>query len=272
MSKTEKHEAGVVASTEAPVTADVLTGGLEAIGVRPGMVLMMHSSLSALGWLPGGVQLLLETLISYLGPEGTLVVPTQSGQLTDPATWQAPPVPEAWHETIRKGFPAFDPLTTPTRSMGVVPETLRRWPGAVRSSHPHTSFAAIGKDADTLMADHELTSPLGPGSPLQKLVEAGAHTLLLGTLFSENTCFHLAEHALENPPHRIDGAPMVIDGRKEWVTFEALDYEDGDFADCGADFVASGAVTEGKIGNATSYFFRTQSAVEFAVTWLRQHR
>lgn len=255
-----------------PVTRERLQEDFASLGVISGQVLMMHSSLKSIGWVPGGVQLVMEALLEVLGPEGTLMVPTHTTHLTDPATWAAPPAPKDWHETIRNGYPAFDPLTTQTRGMGVLCETARRWPGAVRSDHPHTSFCAIGPRAKDLMADHALASPMGTGSPLQKLYEADGSTLLLGVGFGNNTCFHLAEDFLDNPPRLIDGAPISQDGKQAWVKFDAIDYDDEGFVDCGAGFEKTGQVNRGKIGLADSLLFRTQNAVDFAKSWLRQNR
>lgn len=68
-----------------PVTVNDLVACLERLGARPGMILLVHCSLSPLGWVVGGEQAVLAALGRVLGQAGTLVMPTQSWQLCDPA-------------------------------------------------------------------------------------------------------------------------------------------------------------------------------------------
>ena len=111
-------ERDVVERTQVPGTVATLCTELEAIGVKPGMVLLVHSSLSALGWVCGGAVAVIHALLQTLGESGTLIMPSFTGGLTDPKNWQHPPVPEEWKDTIRAETPAFDLLRTPTRMMG----------------------------------------------------------------------------------------------------------------------------------------------------------
>jgi aminoglycoside 3-N-acetyltransferase len=272
MEKKIESERKLIEATKTPITRERMQEDFVALGLTSGMCLMMHSSLKSIGWVPGGAQLVIEALMEILGADGTLMTPVHSTHLTDPKTWEAPPVPEAWHETIRNGFPGFNPATTPSRGMGIISETLRKWPGAVRSNHPHTSFCAVGPLAQSLMADHALSSPMGKRSPLQKLVNAEGTTLLLGVGFGNNTCFHLAEESLVNPPRLIEGAPILVDGKAQWTNFDSIDYDDEDFVRCGEAFQGTGKLEKGNVGNADCLLFSTKTAVNFAIDWLRQNR
>ncbi len=161
-------EARSIAATRAPVTRARIAGDLRALGVRPGGVLLVHSSISALGWVCGGAQAVVEALRDALGPGGTLVVPTHTGGNSDPAGWAHPPVPEAWWPVIRAEMPAYDPALTPARGLGAVVELVRTQPGALRSAHPQVSFAALGPQAETITAGHALDSGFGERSPLAR--------------------------------------------------------------------------------------------------------
>jgi hypothetical protein len=154
-----------------PHTAASLSADLRALGVGAGDVVLLHASRRNVGFVAGGTQAIVHALLDVLASTGTLVVPTHTPENTDPAMWRKPPVPESWWRVIREQSPGFDPRLTPaSRWMGVLAETVRTWPGAVRSDHPQVSFAAIGGHADDVTADHRLDDALGENSPL------GVHT------------------------------------------------------------------------------------------------
>ena len=136
-------EAEVVRRTQGgPATVDSLAAELRALGVQPGYVLLVHSSLSALGWVCGGAVAVILALEQAIGVKGTLVMPAHSGDLSDPAAWENPAVPEGWWETIRRTMPPYDVDLTPTRGIGVIAESFRKQRGVMRSGHPQYSFAA----------------------------------------------------------------------------------------------------------------------------------
>lgn len=95
-------EADTVDSVKArPNTVSSLCEEFVELGVERGMVLLVHSSLSALGWVCGGAVAVVRALERVLGEEGTLVMPTHSGDLSDPSEWRHPAVPKVWWQMIR---------------------------------------------------------------------------------------------------------------------------------------------------------------------------
>lgn len=154
-----------------PITVDSLYRELIRLGVQPGTTMLVHSSLSALGWVCGGPVAVLQALDQALGAAGTLVMPAHSGHLSDPAKWENPPVPSEWWETIRETMPAYESDATPTCWMGVIAATFRSLPGVRRSAHPQVSFAARGPQAEAIVTGHELEYSLGETSPLARLYE-----------------------------------------------------------------------------------------------------
>jgi aminoglycoside 3-N-acetyltransferase len=255
-------------------TRSSLANELRDLGVGHGDVLLVHSSLSSIGWVNGGAEAVVLALLDAIGPTGTLVVPTHSGDNSDPAKWANPPVPEGWWDTIRTTMPAYNRQTTRSRAMGVIAETVRTWPGAVRSAHPQTSFAAVGPRASALVDGHSLHCSLGEQSPLARLEESRARVLLLGVGFDSCTAFHLAEYRLPRTPQtdiKNSFAVMTPEGHK-WMTVRDIGVSEKDFDEMGADFEKDQHVTRGKLGAAGVRLFSLRDAVEYAEEWLFTHR
>lgn len=257
-----------ITRADTPRTRGSLATDLRTLGLHAGQTVLVHASLSQLGWVSGGSVAVIQALQDVLTTEGTLVMPAHSGNLTDPSGWNHPPVPELWHSVIRESMPAFDPERTPTAGMGRIAENFRSWPGVLRSDHPHTSFAAWGKMACEVTANHLLSSSLGETSPLARLYDLDAWVLLLGT--EKNTSLHLAEVRVGQRPTVLQGAPMLIDGERQWVTFEDFDYDDSPFSVVKAAFEASGGVKIGQVGSAAARLMRQRALVDFGVQFWQQ--
>ncbi|MEO3745260.1 AAC(3) family N-acetyltransferase [Plantactinospora sp. B5E13] len=257
----------------APHTVRSLASELGALGVARGDVLLLHSSYRSLGFVAGGVQAVVQAFLEVLGPAGTLVVPTHTPDNTDPAGWQRPPVPESWWPVIRAQTPGFDPAQTPSRWMGIIAEVVRTWPGALRSSHPQVSFAALGAQAAEILADHRLDDGLGETSPLGAVHRLDGRVLLLGCGHDSNTSLHLAEYRQESPPRATTGASILEpDGTSRWTEWVDVDTHEEVFERLGADFEASGRVTVGPVGNADARLMSQRTLVGFATTWMVTNR
>lgn len=261
--------------TDGPVTFDSLCADLRALGVESGMTLLVHSSLTALGWVSGGPQAVVLALQEVLSPQGTLVMPTHSGDFSDPGHWQRPPVPESWWETIRQTMPVYDPAMTPTRKMGKIVDCFRSQRDTLRSSHPHLSFAARGPLAEQITANHGLAYGLGENSPLARLYELDAWVLLMGVKHGNNTSLHLAESRSKNAGSKTTqaSAPLLVDGKRQWVIFTDVDYDDEDFVRMGEAFEAQAdQLRVAKIGYGEGRLFRQGPLVDYAVKWIEEQR
>ena len=270
-------EGQVVHKTETPITVESLQADFEALGIEKGMVLLVHSSLSAMGWVCGGAVAVIIALQEVLGETGTLVMPTHSSDLSDPSQWENPPVPEAWWQTIRETMPAYDPDLTPTRSMGTIVETFRRQKGVRRSIHPQKSFCARGPQAFYVTDNHALAFGMGESSPLDRIYDLQGSVLLLGVGHSNNTSIHLAEYRADFPTKRVvpAGAPISQAGSRTWTTFEDINIDASDFDRIGEDFMQSDAgkvVQHGTVGNANCQLMPQRAMVDFAVDWIEQNR
>jgi aminoglycoside 3-N-acetyltransferase len=262
-------------SPDSPFTMRRFVEQVQALGVEPGMTLVAHSSLSSLGYVVGGAPAVILGLEQALGDAGTLAMPTHSGSLTDPAAWQDPPVPEAWHAVFREAMPAFRPDLTPSEGMGIIPESFRKQEGALRSYHPFVSWTARGPHAESITADHALSMSSGEGSPLARLYDLAAHVLLIGVSWDRNTSFHLAEYRCRFAARKrcTRGGPVLAAaGGSRWVTYEDIYWYDADFPEIGAAFEATGKVRTGLIGQAACRLFPQRDLVDFAVQWMNAHR
>lgn len=197
-----------------PNTFESLRRELINLGLGPGMTVMVHSSLGKIGWTVGGSVTVIRALIDVLGRSGTLVMPAESPQLSDPSFWEDDRVELEWHDVIREHLPVFDPLTTPT-TMGAIPEAFRTFPGTLRSNHPLVSVCANGRLAKEITADHALDFCEGKGTPFEKLYTVDSQTLLLGVGFNRCSSLHYAESLVPGRRTTMSRFPIIQDGGRD---------------------------------------------------------
>jgi aminoglycoside 3-N-acetyltransferase len=250
-----------------------LGGELAKLGIRSGDVILAHSSLRSFGWVCGGATAVVQALLDVIGSRGTLVVPAHTAFNRDPSGWKDARPPASWWSTIREHLPGFDRALSPSHGVGVIAERVRTWPGALRSEHPQTSFAALGQQAAHVVEGHALDSQLGDASPLARLEELNARVLLLGVGYDRCTAFHLGEYRVPSPPFRSNSCAVMSPTGRRWVTYDAVKLDASDFSDLGLDFERqAGTVTLGKVGEATCRLFSLPAAIDFATHWFIANR
>lgn len=180
---------------QATVSQADLVAGFRRLGLGAGLTAMVHSSLSAFGWVEGGAETVIRALLEVLGPDGALAMPTLCQR----------------DRELR--FSTWDPTTSPS-DVGRITEVFRLWPGAVRSDHATHSVAALGPLAADITAGHARAhgrpGPWGPaafghGSPWERLYELNACYCFLGVTFRVNTMRHFAQSLLVE--RILNGAP-----------------------------------------------------------------
>ncbi|MGW2651474.1 aminoglycoside N(3)-acetyltransferase [Streptomyces sp. NPDC001393] len=260
------------------VTRSAVADGLAGLGIRPGAVVIAHTSLSSFGYVVGGAHSVLLALRDTVGPRGTLVMPAFTPQLCHPHTWRAPDLARAAADPdIAAQMPPFDPRRTPVaRTMGVLPELLRTQPGSRRSGHPHVSFAAQGPLADRIVRDHPAAWRLAAHGPLGRLWDLDATVLLLGAPWEKCTALHLAEYATAYPGRRAGLWPVPEPdghGGTRWREVPELLVWEGDFEAIGAAYEAAGApLATARVGGALCRAVPLRPLVRFACRWLAGHR
>jgi aminoglycoside 3-N-acetyltransferase len=261
------------------LTAERLKEDFQKLGISAGMTLLVHCSLSKIGWICGGPVTVIQVLLDLLGPDGTLVMPSHTADNSDPKHWQNPPVPCEWFDIIRQSTPAYQPNITPTFNMGKVAETFRHWPGVLRSQHPLFSMIALGPKAKLITDNHY--DCCGEQSPLARLYDCtnNGYVLLLGVRHQNNTSLHLAEYRFQmndNIKKKFIIGTSVIDpesNARKWLEWYDYDYHAEDFNDVGNAFeLIEGNTKIGKVGLAECRLMKQYLLVDFAVDWMAKNR
>jgi aminoglycoside 3-N-acetyltransferase len=112
--------------------SDTLVEIMKRGGVCEGDLLLIHSSFSPIKMFFESPMVFLEEVLNYLGPEGTLLIPT-------------------FNFTSWTGSHYFDILETPSE-MGIVTEIARIRKDGRRTKHPIYSFMVFGKLQKEFMA------------------------------------------------------------------------------------------------------------------------
>lgn len=223
---------------------------LKELGVEAGDVLLVHTAFRAVRPVEGGPLGLIAALCETLGPQGTLVMPSWSGNDDEP----------------------FDKKSSPvTPDLGATADMFWRLPGVRRSDHVH-AFAAVGPAAEAIVADPLPLPPHIPASPVGRVHDRDGKILLLGTDHSSNTTLHLAE-LIADVPYRTTSTSTIL----EHGIPRRIDY--GENNHCCLRFAladdwlrAAGLQREGRVGHAQARLMRARDLVRLALEHLEQDR
>jgi aminoglycoside N3'-acetyltransferase len=227
-----------------------LVDQLRAIGVQPGGVLLVHTSFRAVRPVEGGPHGLIDALQEALGPDGTLTMPSWTGDSDS----------------------VFDPVSTPADpDLGATANLFWQRPGVLRSDHCF-AFAASGPMAEAIVSGELPLPPHGPDSPVGHIHDLDGQILLLGVDHDANTTIHLAE-LMAGVPYRIPYHVTVLEDSQPI----RIDYGENDHC-CQRFKLANDWLDErglqqtGAVGHAHAQLIRSRDVVKVVTEHLASDR
>ncbi len=215
---------------------------LRVLGVQPGGVLMVHASFRALRPVAGGPAGTIAALREALGPAGTLVMPSWTGDDDTP----------------------FAPASSPADpELGALCDCFWRLPDVRRGNHP-MALAAVGPEARGIVEGPYPLPPHGPGSPVDRLYERDAQILLLGVNHDSDTMIHLAELKAGVRYRRRKHLTLLQDGVPRRIDYGENDHCCERFLLVDSWLRATGLQAEGPVGHAHARLCRARDVVAVA--------
>jgi aminoglycoside 3-N-acetyltransferase len=234
---------------------------------------MVHTRMSALGWVVGGSETVVRSLLDVAGT--VMVYASWADHV-----YTLDDRPREYHAAYLDEPPLWDPATGEVDpDYGRIPERVRTWPGALRSVHPEASVVAVGPRAAWLTEPHE--DGYGAGSPFARLVEAGGDVLMLGAPLETVTLLHHAEAIASAPGRRTVTYEIALaDGTVRSYTdietsggaydYASLELDADEFEVIARDALAAGIGVRGRVGAAECHLFPAAELTAFSVDWIER--
>lgn len=228
--------------------AETITRQLLDLGLQPGGVLLVHTAFSKVRPVEGGPVGLIRAIHAALGLGGTLVMPSMSYDDDHP----------------------FDKTKSHCAEMGVTTDTFWRLPGVLRSDNNH-AFAAVGPQAERILAPHPIDIPHGLDSPVGRVYELDGQVLLLGVDHGSNTTIHLCENMAGVRYRRDKYLTILKDGEPTRFEYREIDHCCQNFSLVDGWLDERGLQRRGQVGNAEARLVRSRDVVEVVVERLKEN-
>jgi aminoglycoside 3-N-acetyltransferase len=247
-------------------TKEQLKEQLHTAGIVPGDTVLVHSSLSKIGFVEGGPQTIVDALLEAVGPDGHVLMPNSPNG--------------GYQLDYIRNLEVFDVLHTPS-ALGAITEAFRKHPSARRSASATEPVSCVGPKAEWFTGEHfgELT-PYTAKSPFHKVAAAGGKILYIGvSLANAGTSLHLLEDAAPDfryPvyfPEVFDVKIRLANGEERMVRTKVHNPEQSAKRKCDdliPRFREEGVTTDCLIGNAPTLVFDAQKMLEVMVRLYRE--
>lgn len=246
---------------------DTLISQLSAAGIRKGDNVLVHSSLSKMGYIDGGPQTVVDSLLQAVGAEGNVLMPNSPN-----ASYQL--------DYIRTLY-CFD-VVQDKSMLGAITEVFRTHPEAIRSCHPTEPVSCVGPDAAYFVGSHfGEETPYTENSPFYKVAEKKGKILMIGvTLDNAGTNLHTLEDAIKDfkypiyYPELFEVNVKFPDGNMRSMKTRVHDPEWSKKRKCDdliPLFEKYGALEHIKIGDADALLFDARKMLDTMINLYREY-
>jgi aminoglycoside N3'-acetyltransferase len=227
------------------VTEEELEAALRELGLRAGMYLEVHGSLSSFGHVEGGAVTVIDVLQKIITSAGAIIMPafpvTKSLELTEMDVERG----------VRFKIKKLDPNSDERTGMGIIPDTFRKYPG-VKTGEGEHRVAAWGTEVDM------------NAQGFSNLHRHDGYGLLLGVDIYRLTSMHYvesnmpdeiqnifkpSEEILKLYPEDIWFVETGVPPEKAWYKIQDQAYE-------------KGFIKDSVIGNAKCMFFKVNDVID----------
>lgn len=247
------------------ITKADLVAFLKNMGISKGMILYVQSNILEFAYVNGGNQTLIEALQDVVGYEGTIVMPSFSKHLIDPACDNKYQFERDVYEEMRDSMLSFHKKRTPADHD--LANQLMRNDAVYRSNHPTHSCVAWGKYAKLMCDKHPLHFSLGKDSFLDRICEMNGYILLLGVGYQHCDIFKYVTSIVGKAPVKIVSSPIDKKGKIEFVDMLEIDYNNQGIANIKQMLEERSVVKDNFIANAHCRFFKAKEAVNLALAY-----
>ncbi|MGM9799874.1 MAG: AAC(3) family N-acetyltransferase [Muribaculaceae bacterium] len=218
---------------------ETIKNNLVAVGIKAGDTLLLRISYRAVGKIEGGVNTLIEALLSVVGPDGTIIA-------------MAFPMPTG--SVLFKPFYRFNPMKTKHIKVGTgaVPSVMAKHKDVFFSTNILFPYVAIGKNAKIICESH--TDKSEPYDLIENIADNyGAKILRIGGNVLNGTTHIAFSDALRQKgayQKRYGiGNYYLIDGKIVWkqVNVSMFCYEQ--YSIFSAKYLTGCEIGRGKVGN-----------------------
>jgi len=237
--------------SHSPVTHRDIVLGLQHLGVMPGTIVEVHSSLSRFGSVEGGAATVIDALMTVIGSEGTLIMSAYPVSPAVPLTDADRDLGITWK--VRKL-----PFDSPERTgMGIIVDTFR-WHPDVVCGGDFFRTCAWGRDAEWHTNGYH------------GLLAMDGSCLLLGVGIYSCSSMHAAE-----------SMPIPLDINRCWAIpahvrslydpqLWSIGYggtPDDAWQKVWVEADTQGLIQHGRIGQAACHYFKARSVVGIYKRW-----